>query len=535
MRRILTRTFRVLKARRLGSRRSAIAAMALGCLAPLVLAPSALAQAPPLDLWTAPVMQKVKDRSTLGLQVVSQGTYFDVFYNSEVGDAKWADSGPPYEVHTGDTIRIHGYLAFPTSGPGPYPAIVVGHGHGGSGSPDLARAIAAFGYVALSIDGPRAGLSTGGPEDTEQAWISVEEVMNVPAPEVSYLYHYTYAGMRGITALDQLSRVSGNPFRIAAGQYGVLGASMGGQLTYYVNGVDDRVKAAVAVAVAGDWHNLLYYEGAWLYHGLYHHTRDGLQSGLDDLNTISDICDDPTAHTFLSHFDPAAYAPTQHGPLLTIIGTHDQYFTIPAINTTYDKVASAGTSPLFAKRLLITPNGKHGVIDNDSVLKTILSVMGSADRWLKYAFANGAAPPETPTVRMSVIGDRLLFRATAVPGTASIQRVDLHWATQLDTTVPTACDFSSIRMIRFGGEHIAFLPIGSQPSCGPAVSTGNILFYASARDEEGYTISSKMYHKGAEMEFCTDFAPVIEHFPGDDFPVPPPPSPNCVCPVPLER
>jgi hypothetical protein len=52
--------------------------------------------------------------------------------------------------------------------------------------------LAALGYVALSIDGPGQGLSTGR-RDTEQGWISVEEIMNVPAPYVSYQYHYAYA------------------------------------------------------------------------------------------------------------------------------------------------------------------------------------------------------------------------------------------------------------------------------------------------------------------------------------------------------
>jgi cephalosporin-C deacetylase-like acetyl esterase len=417
-------------------------------------------------------------------------------------------------VHTGDTIRIHGYVATPASG-GPYPALVIGHGHGGSGSPELAIALAALGYAALSIDGPRAGLSTGGPEDTEQAWISVEEAMNVPSPEVGYLYHYAYAGMRALTVFEQLALLPGNPFRIDPTRLGVVGASMGGQFTYYVNGVDDRVKGAVAIAVAGDWDKLLFYEGAWLYHGLYYYTRDGLPSQVDGLNTISDVCSDPTAHTFLDYFDPARYAATQHAPLLTIIGTHDQYFTLPAINTTYDKVASAGTNPQFIKRIMITPNGKHGVIDSDDTLKAILAVLGSADRWLKYSFSNGPVAPETPTVQMSVFGGWLTFRASVTPGAGEIRRLDLQWATQLDSTVPTACDFTSTRMFRFGGDYLAFVPLGAIPSCGPAVSADNILYYVSARDSEAYTISSKMHYKGREMDSCTGFTPIIEHFPGD--------------------
>src|SRR5439155_21122279 len=128
------------------------------------------AQSAPLDLWTDEVMARIRDQGTLNVQVIARAGYFEVFYNSEVGEANWADSGEPYAVHHGDTIRIHGYLATPLFG-GPYPGIVIGHGHHGHGSPELAMQVAAFGYAALSIDGPRAGQSTGGPQDTEQAWI----------------------------------------------------------------------------------------------------------------------------------------------------------------------------------------------------------------------------------------------------------------------------------------------------------------------------------------------------------------------------
>jgi hypothetical protein len=111
---------------------------------------------------------------------------------------------------------------------------VIGHGHGGRGSPELAVALAALGYVTLSIDGPRAGGSTGGPQDTEQAWTSVEERRNFASPEVGYLYHYAYAGMRGLTLLERLSTLWFNPFRIDRSRLGVMGASMGGQFTYYI-------------------------------------------------------------------------------------------------------------------------------------------------------------------------------------------------------------------------------------------------------------------------------------------------------------
>jgi cephalosporin-C deacetylase-like acetyl esterase len=491
----------------------------------VVLAAQASASfaSPPLDLWTTERMSRIRDRSTLNPRVVVHGGYFEVFYDSEIGDAQWGDGGPPYEVHTGQTIRIHGYLASPLLG-GPYPAIVIGHGHRGSGSRDLALALAAFGYVALSIDGPGQGASTG-PPDTEQGWISVEELVNEPSPETSYLYHYAYAGMRGLTLLDELSRLPFNPLRIDRDRLGVLGASMGGQFTYYINGVDDRVKGAVALAVAGDWDEIVRYPGSWLYHGLYYYTRDGLVSGLDDLNTISDLCSDPTNETFQSYFDPIRYAPTQHAPLLTVVGSHDQYFTVPAVNTTYARTASAGTDPRFQKRIMIAPNGKHDIGDS----LTLLPVISNVDRWFRYCFQNGPTPPLTPQVQVVVGSDRLRFRVAATAGSAPIAAVHLLYATQIDTTPAAPCDFSALRLRRGRGDYRGSLPLGHSPACGPPVSAENLLYYAQVTDTAGYTISSPVQFRGGEMAFGTDFVPVIEHFPRDDFAVPPPPP---VCPAP---
>jgi dienelactone hydrolase len=480
----------------------------------------------PHDLWTPEVLQKIRDPHTLNLSIVPRSGYAEISFDSEIGDARWADSVRPYRVHKGGTIRIHGYLATPSSG-GPYPALVVGHGHGGHGDADTARVISAFGYAAFSISGPNAGLSTGGPRDTEQAWISVEERRNIPSPDVSYLYHYAYAGMRALTALEALATIPGNPFRIDATKLGVAGASMGGQFTYYINGVDDRVKGAVAVAVAGDWRPLLNYEGSWLFHGLYYHTRDGWPSGGDALNAVSG-CSDPTLDTFASYFDPIGYAPTQHAPLLTIIGSHDQYFTAPAINTTYDRVGAADPGSRFIKRLYIAPNGEHAVVNTLNPLETIVSLMGTVDRWLKYSFGDGPKPPDTPSIDRHLLGGWMLFRVRAAPGTGAISNARLFVASQMDTTRAFPCDFASVPLTRIDADYYALLPVGQPLLCGPPLTADKVIYFASVTDTSGYTVSSKLHYQGGEMQWGSGFRPVIEHWGRDTFPVAPAPA----CPVP---
>jgi cephalosporin-C deacetylase-like acetyl esterase len=479
----------------------------------------AFAQSAPLDLWSSTTQQRIRDRSTLNYSITARAGYFEVYFDSN-NNATWADAGPPYAIHTGGDIRIHGYLASPMVG-GPYPAIVIGHGHHGHGSPEEAMLLAAFGYVALSIDGPGQGLSTG-PPDTEQGWISVEETMNVPAPYVGYQYHYAYAGMRGLTLFEKLSGVFLNPFRIDRTRLGVIGASMGGQFTYYINGVDDRVKGAVAIAVAGDWRHIASYPGAWLYHGLYYYTRDGLQSGQDHLNTISNFCTDPTLTTFLSYFDPIAYAPTQHGPLLTILGTHDQFFTVPAINSTYARIASAGTSERFLKRIMMKPNGKHGVVDENSYLE-LYELIQNIDSWFKYSFKNGSRPPGTPTIRMEAQPTTMVFHVTAPAGGTPINQVKLYYASQMDSRPSTVRDFGSISLSWNGSEYVGTIPIGRLPPAGPPVTPANIIYLVSVKDGANYTVTSRLYYRSGVMAFGQGFLPIIEHY-HDPLPVPPPPD-----------
>ena len=494
------------------------------CLLLLVLSSSAssrtFAQSPPLDLWSSNTQLRIRDRNTLNYSITARTGYFEVYFDSN-NNATWADPVPPYAIHTGGNIRIHGYLASPLVG-GPYPAIVIGHGHHGHGSPEEAMGLAALGYVALSIDGPGQGLSTG-PPDTEQGWISVERIMNLPAPYVSYQYHYAYAGMRALTLFEKLSDLFLNPLRIDRTRLGVIGASMGGQFTYYINGVDDRVKGAVGIAVAGDWRHISFYPGSWLYHGLYYYTRDGLQSGQDYLNTVSNFCTDPTLTTFLNYFDPIAYAPTQHGPLLTIIGSHDQFFTVPAINSTYRRIASAGTSERFRKRIMIKPNGKHGVLRDENLYEDAYELIHDIHAWFKYCFkrwtgatrhADGSHGGETDHDGLS--RDRSCRWS-------AINQVKLYYASQMDSRPPTVHDFGYVSLSWNGFEYVGTIPIGTLPPAGPPVTPDNIIYLASVKDGANYTVTSKLYYRSGVMAFGQGFLPIIEHYDGDTLPVPPPP------------
>ena len=47
---------------------------------------------------------------------------------------------------------------------------------------------------------------------------------------------------------------------------------------------------------------------------------------------------------------------------------------------------------------------------------------------------------------------------------------------------------------------------------------------ASVKDGANNTVTSKLYYRSRVMAFGQGFLPIIEHYHGDTFPIPPPPS-----------
>ncbi len=473
---------------------------------------------PPYDLWTAEVLAQIRDPRTLDYRLSVHGLYTDVFYTSNPS-AGFFDAKAPYAEHTGEKITIHGFLAAPLLG-GPYPALVIGHGHGGKADASVAELLAALGYVALYIDGPRAGQSTGGPEDDNQAWISVDK-----GPQYGYLYHYGYAGMRALTLLEELARLPGNPYRIDPDRLGAIGASMGGIFATYLNGIDSRMKAAVIMASAGSWAHTLRYPNSWLYHGIYAGTRDIPYNGSDPINSIEDIDRDPTAITFMNYFDPIRYAPRQYAPVLTLIGTHDQYFPLPSANLMLQAINSAGTAPNFEKRLWIIPNAPHGF----DQAADLISLAASLRQFFDFAFGGRARPLATPRISMSEAGGGLRFEISLAetPDRLAGANATLYAATRVDSTGAVISDFVSFPAILQGDRFVAQIPAGARSGSGDAFTAENAIYYVTVVDPGLLQVSSMVYKGALPMDLSTDFTPVINHAPGDNVAVPlPPPLPD---------
>lgn len=469
---------------------------------------------PPLDLWTPQVIAQIHDRATLNYELITRSGYADIYYTSNPS-ASWFDAGAPYAAHKGTTIRIHGFLALPSSA-GPFPGLVIGHGHGQQADLNLALQLASYGYAVLAIDAPMAGQSTGGPSDTGQAWISVDE-----GPEYAYLYHYAWAGMRALTLLEELAGIPGNPHRIDASRLGVLGGSMGGIVTGIINGVDDRVKAAIILAAAGQWQHAMRFPRSWLYHELYTGTRDKPYNGMDPLNSIEDIDTDPTLITFLNYFDPIRYAVRQHAPVMVIVGTHDGYFPLTCSNQTALGLTSAGTRPHFEKRLWFLPNARHGLLDSPTQAFQLLVPLFE---WLDYSFGRREKPLASPQVAMIQEPGGMRFEVSLsepVERMAGAQAV-LYAATRVDSNSVQIRDFKSFDCKLEGERFVARIAAGDRPEAGDLYDSGNIIYFATVT-HGGLPVSSLIYNAGRIVDLSTDFVPGIDPFLGSSIVVPVPP------------
>jgi hypothetical protein len=125
----------------------------------------------------------------------------------------------------------------------------------------------------------------------------------------------------------------------------------------------------------------------------------------------------------------------------------------------------------------------------------------------------------------------MLFTVSVNPGSSMIRRVKLYAASQINALPSQPNDFEAVTLSPLSSNtFIGSIPVGAVLPSGPAITPDNILYFAQVEDSAGYTVSSRMNYKTGPLEFCSGFAPVLDHFPFDGFTVQPPPAANCTCP-----
>ena len=172
----------------------------------------------------------------------------------------------------GRLARMAAVYGFPDGPEEKLPAVMHIHGGGQRGSVSEVKLLAARGYAVLSVNWGGSGTGKppfnscekAEPDDPNTDWgavdpsqLNAERYSSIlPGPKQFYedrehpknnnWYLLTLGCRRGLTFLEQQPEVD-------ASRLGVHGYSMGGNLTMYVAGTDDRVKAAVPAVGGQGW------------------------------------------------------------------------------------------------------------------------------------------------------------------------------------------------------------------------------------------------------------------------------------------
>ncbi|MCD6443774.1 alpha/beta fold hydrolase [Candidatus Bathyarchaeota archaeon] len=283
------------------------------------------------------------------------------------------------EYYGGAEVRINGFIAQPADQTKPLPAILMLHGTNGSsrGFLDQAVYIASRGYVVMAIDAPGCG------ESSKEPACTVWNIVNVSGgPKGAYYYHAAWSALRAVTVLTSLPEV--DPDRIV-----VAGASMGGLETYMVAAVDPRVKAAIPIVASGNYRDLV------------------MAGSLANLMAPEELdINSEEAELLLKFLDVYFYAAELDKPVFMLVSTNDEFFTLHAINDTFNVI------PYPGKLMNLAPNWGH--------FEAYDGWIAAATLWLDSLF-KGGDPIPVPKVSYRIVNWKLEVEANYAEGyTASI-------------------------------------------------------------------------------------------------------------------
>lgn len=343
----------------------------------------------PLDLWSLHDLhddeQLLPETTALG-ELVHDDSLFQIT-ELRLRSFEWADGEKA-------PISVRGFIAVPLSGLGVKPAVILLHGLTSTASAEAAMSVAGqLDAVVLSLNGPGQGGSLGTGPGTELDVL----FRSSPDPRGSWTYAYALATARAITYIRELAVVQ--PSRI-----GVMGSGLAGAVAMMVNGVDDRVRAALILEAAGDIQTGAK-QGSW-------YTSLLAAAGLTPYA--------PTLNAWSAFSDPLPYAPHQRGAVLLVVGAQDEYHPVSTVATTYEAILAP------EKRLTLIANwdasyyqgssGQYGTFNNSALATTL--IRDATRVWFRrflYDDTDYADFLGEPSVHRSDDGVSTTFQA-AIPG-----------------------------------------------------------------------------------------------------------------------
>ncbi len=322
--------------------------------------------------------------------------------------------------------RIAAFYGFPRDAVG-LPGLLHLHGGGQRAFLHEVRYYARRGYACLSINWGGREMEGAMPSEPNTDWGAVDPTQkNVPGysnllPGEKYLdafqsprnnnwYLLTIAGRRGLTFLERQREVDRE-------RLGVYGHSMGGNLTVYVAGTDDRVKVA-APSVGGQGFRTVSWE-------LLPEKRRQVPNGDVEL--------------FRATLGFQSYAPRIKAPLLWLGSTNDFHGIMD------DTYRTGALIPHKDVRYSFAPHLNHRFTPEFSVTRPL---------WLDQHLRGGFRFPQLPATRLVL---DTVPKLIVTPGRSRpVVKVDIMYSVDPD---PPARFWRTAMASREGASWVAELPI----------------------------------------------------------------------------
>lgn len=341
----------------------------------------------------------------------------------------------------GRSARMAAVYGFPEGTKEKLPAVMHIHGGGQRGSVSEVKLLVARGYAALSVNWGGSGTGKdpfnscekAEPGDPNTDWGAVDptqlnagrysSILPGPMqlfedrehPKNNNWYLLTLGCRRGLTFLEQQPEVDGK-------RLGVHGYSMGGNLTMYVAGTDDRVKAAVPAVGGAGWR--------WQPHPFIGGSavEDHVQGDVD---------------LFRRTLSFESYAPRIQCPVLHRSATNDFHGWMDDV---YRTNALIEKQPV---RYSWTPHMNHHLSPEVAVAMPL---------WFDHHLKDGPALPATPhsELRLKSKDGVPMLRVRPDAQTLPVARVEVYYSIDPD---PRARFWRSAEVHRDAEGFIAHLPL----------------------------------------------------------------------------
>lgn len=349
---------------------------------------------------------------------------------------EWKDDGITYRYVTfyvgtfkGRLARMAAFYAFPQSGE-KLPGLLHLHGGGQRAFLHEVEYYARRGYACLSINWGGREMENARPGDPNTDWGAVDPTQrNVPGyfnlnPGAKYLdafesprnnnwYLLTIGARRALTFLAQQTKVD-------AEKLGVYGHSMGGNLTVYVAGTDERIKVAAPSAGGQGFRTV-----PWK---LLPQQRRRTPNGDMQL--------------FRNTLGFQSYAPHIKAPLLWLGATNDFHGIMDDTYRTGDLI------PKVAVRYSFAPHLNHRFTPAFAVTRPL---------WLDQHLKSDFKFPVTPTSKLLLVTEDGVPVLQVTPDPSKpVEQVRIYYSSDPD---PQARYWRSTAPKRFGAAWHATLPI----------------------------------------------------------------------------